>query len=104
MHHYVKPTMDLKPDVIVLHCGTNDLKKDNDAENIANNIMLLASKITESNQNTKVMLSSLTKRYDKFKDKAAHVNDHLKRICRENNIQLIDNGNINEKHIVANYT
>ena len=26
MHHYIKPTLD--PDILILHTGTNDLKKE----------------------------------------------------------------------------
>ena len=29
MHDYVKPSLKLKSDLFILHCGTNDLKSEN---------------------------------------------------------------------------
>ena len=44
MSHYVKPTLDKKPDQIILHAGTNDIGKLSPSE-IANNIVDLAREI-----------------------------------------------------------
>ena len=45
MHHHVQPSLDYNPDVIVLHCGTNDLRDEKDPANIANGIIKLAESI-----------------------------------------------------------
>ena len=45
MHHHVQPSLDYNPDIIVLHCGTNGLRDENDPANIANGIIKLAESI-----------------------------------------------------------
>ena len=45
MHHHVQPSLDYNPDIIVLHCGTNDLRDEKDPANIANGIVKLAESI-----------------------------------------------------------
>ena len=42
MKHYVSPDLEKKPDLVILHTGTNDLKSDSSPEEIANEITSLA--------------------------------------------------------------
>ena len=44
MHDYVKPSLKLKSDLFILHCGTNDLKSEKSPEIIAKEILNLAAK------------------------------------------------------------
>ena len=44
MEHYVNPTMKRDPDVVIIHCGTNSLRNDDSAEQIASDITELAEK------------------------------------------------------------
>ena len=65
METYVKPSLEQSPDSIVLHCGTNDLKKIKEPQQIARNVINLAvSMKSDSNQ---VLLSGLVPRKDNFK-------------------------------------
>ena len=57
MKSYVVPTIKHNPEIIVILCGTNDLKTEKDHEKIADNILRLAHKCRTDN-NT-VMISEL---------------------------------------------
>ena len=94
MHHYIKPTMMHKPDTIIIHCGTNDLKKTKDTKEVAQKIADLAKTAQSINENTSVMISSLTPRNDRFKHQVNEVNDHLRKICNDMNIGYINHGNL----------
>ena len=96
MHHYVKPSLEFEPDLVILHAGTNDLRSDKEPEHIAKNIIDLAKEVkTEFND---VILSSIIARADKYKEKANIVNKHLKKLCSQNSLEFMDNTNILEKH------
>ena len=45
---YVKPTIEEKPDFIILHTGTNDLISNPDPEEIANSIVDIAVSCKEN--------------------------------------------------------
>ena len=45
MKSYIIPTVVLKPDAIVIHCGTSDLRRQELPEEIAYEIAILASSI-----------------------------------------------------------
>lgn len=92
MKDYVKPSLKYKPSLVVLHCGTNDLKICNDSEQIATNVVNLAMQI--SSQETKVSVSSLTSRDDKFQQRVSEVNCFLEKMCLERNLAFLNNVNI----------
>ena len=45
MHSYVQPSKDFNNDLVILHCGTNDLRTERQPLEIANEIMDLASEM-----------------------------------------------------------
>ena len=47
MYDYVKPSLKFKSDLFILHCGTNDLKSEKSPEAIANEIVNLAVKMKQ---------------------------------------------------------
>ena len=47
MHWHVKPTIEKKPENIIVHCGTNDISKDADLEKIAADIINLSESVCE---------------------------------------------------------
>ena len=67
MHDYVKPSLKLKSDLFILHCGTNDLKSEKSPEIIAKEILNLAAKMKQPDN--EVMISSITSRRDKINQK-----------------------------------
>ena len=79
MHHYAKPSLEYNPDIIILHCGTNDLRSGKNADEIANDVINLASVIkTKEND---IIISSITTRSDKLQKKALDVNKTLQQLC-----------------------
>ncbi|XP_066920537.1 uncharacterized protein [Clytia hemisphaerica] len=98
MYDYSKPTLEMKPDQLVIHVGTNDLKKTSNNDEIVDNIVKLALHCYNSNE-IPVVISSLTYRDDNFKDRIGLINDQLKAKCEERNIGYIDNSNIGKFHL-----
>jgi len=97
MKSHIVPTKEQEPDVIVLHCGTNDLRKTEDVESIASNVIeLVLSLKTESNS---VIVSGLTPRNDKLREKAAELNILLKSETNSRNIGFVDHSNIDHRHL-----
>ena len=90
------PIKSRKPENIVLHCGTNDLKKENGANEIRNKIIEVALLCKSDNNN--VLVSPIITLSDKPNTKAIEVNRHLKNECRKKNICFISNSNINSKY------
>ena len=81
---------------IVLHCGTNDLKKKNSANEISNDIIENALLCKSDNNN--VLVSGIILRSDKLNAKAIEVNRYPKNECHKRNICFISNSNINPKY------
>ena len=91
---YIKPELRHKPDVIIIHCGTNDIENE---INTVKKIKKLVKEIDEYDKQNppKVVISSLIKRYDKdFNDDIANINEKLQRFCNGKGLSFIDNNNI----------
>ena len=83
MHSYVKPSKDFNNELVILHCGTNDLRSEKQPLEIANEIMDLASEM-KTNIN-EVMVSGIVQRRDKLNDKGKQVNQLLQSSCISKN-------------------
>ena len=70
MKHYIVPTLEKKPDELILHIGTNDLK-DRAPKEVVRDIMALKDFIVKKSPQTKVTILELTLRTDdkKINDK-----------------------------------
>ena len=88
----------MKPDQLVIHVGTNDLKKFENNEDVVNNVIDLALHCYNESE-IPMVVSSLTYRDDKFKERIAIINDGIKARCGERNIGFIDNSNIKNFHL-----
>ena len=91
MNDYKKPSVRDKPDHFIIHVGTNDLNSEVSPKSIAESIVDLAMSLkTESND---VTVSNITLRTDNslLNQKGCEVNSHLKDLCEERNLYLIDN-------------
>ena len=97
MKHYVKPSLEYEPNIIILHCGTNDLRNQKEPNEIASDILKLGQSI--KNEGNEIIISSLTTRSDKYREKANSVNKKLKALCKKNSVEFIDNSNIIESHL-----
>ena len=94
MSHHVKGCMvDFAPDIVLLHCGTNDLKKDFTPQKIAQNILKLAEEVSDGGKRD-VLVSGIINRGDDYNAKVQKVNEFLSEIRTRKNVKYIDNGNI----------
>ena len=96
MRSHVIPTKEQNPDVIILHCGTNDLRKNDTLESIATNILEVAASL--SNDTNRVIVSGLTRRNDQCGEKVDPLNDLLKSGANSRNIGFIDHSNIDYRY------
>ena len=85
MKSYVIPTVTQKPDNIILHTGTNDLKPIDTPEEISMGIP------------NSVFMSGIVPRSDKVNEKASKVNSILRHECNVRNICFIDNEQISPR-------
>ena len=92
---YLLPTKSCNPEKIVLHCGTNDLKKQKSANEISNDIIEVAMLCKSDNNN--VLFSGIIPRSNKGNAKVVEVNRHLNNEYRMRNICFISDSNINRK-------
>ena len=97
MHSYAKPSVERKPNVVILHIGTNDLSpKRNEEEKfavqIAQEVTELAKGIREND--IKIIISGLVPRGDEYETKRKRVNLILADLCSENNYAFIEHANI----------
>ena len=97
MKDYIKPLIRKKPDTIILHIGTNDIKDHTkSAEVVAAEILNLGFQIKDNLPYTKICISGITVRKDKaaIQNKIKEVNDILRRVCGLNNWTYIENSDI----------
>jgi hypothetical protein len=93
MKHY---TLEKKPDEIILHVGTNDLKTSS-AKTVVKNIMALKDFVVKTSPSTKVTISELIVRTDDetLNNKIKQINTLLKQNCAADNTALIEHSDIN---------
>ena len=96
MENYVKPVIRKEPQKLILHVGTNDLKKlppNRVAEGIAN----IATQIQEDSSGTEIVISSLLPGSDKpeLSAKVKETNKLINAICCKSKWKFIDHKLIN---------
>ena len=92
---YLIPTVEQKPDNIILHTGTNDLKTIDTPEEITMGILNL--EMTCKTDRNSVFISGIVPRSDKLNEKASKVNSILRHECNVRNICFIDNKRISPR-------
>ena len=98
MVDHVKPVMRDKPDHIIFHVGTNDIPSDEDAGDIEKSIADL--NMSAKSPTCDVSISNIITRKDKHQHKAQEKNNHLKEMCTNKKINLIDHSkNIKHQHL-----
>ena len=85
--------VDFAPDIVLLRCGTNDLKKHFTSLKIAQNILKLAEEVSDEDKKD-VLVSGIIKGGDDCNAKVQKVNEFLSEIRTRKNVKYIDNGNI----------
>ena len=98
MKHYMEPAIVSEPEGIIIHSGTNNLRNE-DPNTVANKIIQTA--LNAKRRNPCVAVSSLIVRTDssELEGKRQAVNQLLRKTLRSMDIALIENDNINERHL-----
>ena len=94
MTHYIIPSKAYKPDLFIIHGGSNDLRSEKTPNEIAEEIINLATD-TKTPDN-EIMVSGLVYRNDFLNSKGQEVNNILMDKCAAENIYFINNSNISE--------
>ena len=92
MKSYVMPTVEQKPDNIILHTGTNDLKTIDTPEEITMGIPNLT--MTCKTDTNSVFVSGIVPRSENLNEKTSKVNSILRHECNVRSICFIDNKHI----------
>ena len=97
---HIKPIIRRKPDLIIIHAGTNDLTKGCNTVEEMNEIIDAAKSDSPS---TEIVVSLLTTRRDSFvmPKKVKNLNRKLKDTCNKHQIKMIDNSNIDAECLSA---
>ena len=94
--NYIKPELRQKPDIVIVHCGTNDIPNN---INTVKKIKKLVKEIEENNLEKilQVAISSIIQRYDQdYNEEIQSINDKLQRFCTSKGLSFIDNNNIDK--------
>ena len=97
MKWYAKPTIEEKPENVILHCGTNDLNKEAEPHEIANEILNLATSIARE-AGSNIMISGIVPRKNYLNRKVTDVNKILQYECNARNIGFLTHNNIRPKY------
>ena len=90
MHDHAKPTIrEINPEHIILHVGTNDLKSEKTASQIANSMIELANSL--KNKTNSIHVSLIVPRNDNLNNKVNEVNSRLTNMCIQRNIMELSN-------------
>ena len=92
MKHHAVPVMEFEPDLAILHVGSNNLRSNTSEQQIASDIVNLATSL--KTDNNKILVSSIIARRDQFKNKAEKVNDYLHVKCSQANLPFLRHNNI----------
>ena len=93
---YVKLELRQKPDIVIVHCGTNNIP--NNINTVKKNKKLV-KEIKENNHENipQVVISSIIKRYDQdYNEKIQSINDKLQWSSTSKGLSFIDNYNFDK--------
>ena len=95
MIDHVKPIIRKKPDLIIVHFGTNDITAEKDTDK---NTQKVIDMVKAESPDTEIAVSLCTVRKDKqgFAKKVDSHNAILREVATRNNVYLIDNKNIDD--------
>ena len=90
---YITPTIRQKPDIVIIHSGTNDLTKN---VNTMIRVRKVVAAVKEINTEGKIKLdfSGIVARSDINKEDIVTTNNRFEKYCKGNEFFFIDNNNI----------
>lgn len=101
MSHYVIPTLEeLKPDEVILHVGTNDLRHE-EPRTIAEGIVDIANQIIFKSPGTDITISEIITRGDdsSLDSKGKAVNKIVAQFCNQNSWKVLNHTNITKQEL-----
>ena len=92
---HIIPTINRKPNVLIIHIGTNDLVNQEDA---VANLETIVNRVKRKSAHTNIVISSLLIRKDKLgiDKEVLSLNDKIEMFCNDNLVKYLSNNNINE--------
>ena len=101
MFDYIKPTINRKPDQLIVHVGTNSLRDSPNPTTCAGEIIDLADSIKNALPTTGLVLSTLITRSDdvKLARQMGEVNKILSQHCDKKHWTVLEHSNITERHL-----
>ena len=96
---HIKPILRKKPDLLIVHSGTNDLT--NEKVNTTECLENINRYIKKTSPNTTLVVSKLIKRKDKpgIEKNLNDLNESIERSCKLMNVEMIGNDNIMEGNL-----
>ena len=100
MDDFVKPIMRKKPDQLVLHIGTNDLRRA-EPQVVAHGVTNLVHKIGQLFRGIDIIVSGIITKTDvkAIADRVSETNKSIKSLCNQNNWGFLPNSNIEALHL-----
>ena len=99
MADYIKPTIRRKPDEIIVHVRTNNIKSE-EPRVVAEKIVKLCSQIQSESPKTKVTISSIICRSDdSLNVKIKDTNKILNQFAKQNHWTWLFNSKISKEHL-----
>ena len=98
---HIKPVLRKKPNLIIVHAGTNDLT--NDRVNTIDNWNEIIKSAKRESPDTEIVFSTLTIRKDRvgMPKRVKAVNNKIREFCEKNNVEVILNANVDENCLSA---
>ena len=101
MDDFINPILRKKPDQLVPHIGTNDLRRA-ESQVVAHGVINLAHKIEEQCPGIDIIVSGILTRTDvkALSDRVSETNRLIKTLCNQNNWDFLTNSNIEAAHLI----
>ena len=96
-HWPAKPTIEKKPENIIIHYGTNAISKDTDPEKIAADIINLSKSVSEESRSN-VVISGLVPYKGYLNAKLRNINNKLRDYCRNRILSFLKGDHTNAKN------
>ena len=100
MDDFINPILRKKPDQLVLHIGTNDLRRA-ESQVVAHGVINLEHKIEQQCPGIDIIVSGILTRTDvkALSDRVSETNRLIKSLCNQNNWDFLTNSNIEAAHL-----
>jgi hypothetical protein len=100
MDDFINPILRKKPDQLVLHIGTNDLRRA-ESQVVARGVINLAHKIKQQCPGIDIIVSGILTRTDvkALSNRVSETNRLIKSLCNQNNWDFLTNSNMEAAHL-----